>query len=167
MVFKAISHPILLIFIILTGIIIQATNTFTNYFTFHFKTGKFNHQLLAGYDYIGSKVDLDQKYYEDKDNFGEGSGIVGTFSLKNPKYIARPTNKYDLSDYESQASDVEASVYHTQGIYVQEQISINKWKLLIGLRQEMYQAGDDDDKPIAQMRMKQMFFFREWDWFMN
>ena len=120
------------------------TNTFTNYFTFHFKTGKFSHQVLAGYDYIISKVDLNQKYYEDKDEFGEGSGIVGTFSLKNPKYFARPTNKYNQSDYESQASDVEASVYHTQGIYLQEQISINKWKLLIGLRQEMYEAGDDD-----------------------
>ncbi|MEO8764784.1 MAG: TonB-dependent receptor, partial [Ginsengibacter sp.] len=122
-----------------------STNTFTNYFTFHFNTGKVTHQLLAGYDYIKSEVDLRQKYYEEKDEFGEGSGIAGTFSLKNPKYFTRPTNKYSLSVYGSQASDVEASVYHTQGIYLQEQISLNKFKFLIGLRQEIYEAGDDDD----------------------
>ncbi|MEO6288954.1 MAG: TonB-dependent receptor, partial [Ginsengibacter sp.] len=117
------------------------TNTFTNYFTFRFNTGKFSHQLLAGYDYIKSKVELDQEYYEDQNLFPQGSGIAETFSLKNPRYISRDLKKYTISGYESQASDVEPSVYHTQGIYLQEQISINKWKLLIGLREELYEAS--------------------------
>jgi iron complex outermembrane recepter protein len=121
------------------------THTFTDYFTFHFNTGKFSHQFLAGYDYITSDVSLDQTYYEQPDLFGTNSGIVGTFSLKNPKYMARPIDKYRVSNYNSDATAVDASVYHTQGIYIQEQISLNKWKLLIGLREEMYASGDDDD----------------------
>ena len=121
------------------------TNTLTNYFTFHFSTGKFSHSFLAGYDYISSNVELNQQYFELPGQFGTGSGIVGTFSLRNPKYIAAPVNKYELSDYDSEASDVDASLYQTQGMYIQEQVAYNKWKLLIGLREEMYRSGDDDD----------------------
>ena len=121
------------------------THTFTDYFTFHFNTGKFSHQFLSGYDFVISDVNLNQKYYEQADQYGTGSGIVETFSLKYPKYLARPINKYQSSDYNSDASNVEASIYHTQGIYIQEQISYNKWKVLIGLREEMYASGDDDD----------------------
>jgi iron complex outermembrane receptor protein len=121
------------------------THTFTDYFTFRFNTGKLSHQFLAGYDYITSDVNLNQTYYERPDLFGANSGIVGTFSLKNPRYTSRPVNQYQVSDYNSDATAVDGSVYHTQGIYIQEQISLNKWKLLIGLREEMYASGDDDD----------------------
>lgn len=121
------------------------TNTFTNYFTWRFSTGTISHQLLAGYDYISSKVDLDQNYFEDANAFVQGSGIVRTFSLKNPIYNPAPGGSYKLSDYESDATDVDASVYHTQGLYVQEQLEWKKWRLLFGLRQELYAAGDNDD----------------------
>ncbi len=121
------------------------THTFTDYFTFRFNTGKFSHQMLVGYDYITSSVNLNQQYYEQANQFGTGSGIVGTFSLKNPKNIARAVNQYQSSDFDSDATNVDGSVYHTQGIYIQEQISYNKWKLLLGLREAMYATGDDDD----------------------
>ncbi len=127
------------------------TNTFTNYFAFHFNTGKFNHQFLAGYDYIKSKVDLNQNYYEDADQFGAGSGIVATMSLRNPKYIKRQINTYNKSDYDSDASAVDATVYHTHGIYVQEQLSVDKWKLLIGAREEFYRGEGGDDSADTEM----------------
>ena len=99
--------------------------------------------MLAGYDYISSSVNLQQNYYEQPDLFGAGSCIAGTFSLKNPLYVTRPVNQYQLSTYQADATNVEASIYQTQGIYVQEQISLDKWKFLFGLRQDMYEAGDD------------------------
>jgi len=124
----------------------SSTNTLSNYFTFHFNTGKFSHQLLLGYDYVKSTVNLTQNYYELPDQFGSGSGIVGTFSLKNPVYSKQPVNTYQLSDYDADASDVDASIYHTQGGYLQEQIGLGKWKMLIGLRQEAYRAdGNQED----------------------
>ena len=121
------------------------THTFTDYFTFHFNTGKLNHQFLAGYDFVTSDVALNQKYYEQPDLFGVGSGIAARFSLKNPAYFTRPVSNYALSTYQADASNVDGSEYHTQGMYVQEQVSFNKLKLLIGLREEMYASGDDDD----------------------
>ncbi len=121
------------------------TNTITNYLTYQFNTGKASHQLLAGYDFIRSKVSLNQQYYELPDQFGIGSGIVGTFSLKNPKYFQRPINTYQSSDFDSDRTDVDGDIYHTQGIYVQDQISLNKWKLLFSLREEFYKGDDEDD----------------------
>ena len=121
------------------------TNTLTNYFTFHFSTGKISHQLLAGYDFIESDVNIAQNYFERPEPFGRGSGIVGTFSLRHPKYISADTKDYQRSSYNSSASNVDGDVYSTQGIYVQERLSFKKFKLLLGLRQELYTSGDDDD----------------------
>jgi iron complex outermembrane receptor protein len=121
------------------------TNTLTNYLTFQFNTGRLNHQFLVGYDYVNSNVNLNQNYYELPNQFGAGSGIVGTFSLSNPQYPVPPTSQYQLSSYDADASDVDASQYTTQGVYVQEQINWNKFKWLIGLREEYYNAGTESD----------------------
>ncbi len=120
------------------------TNTFTNYFTFHFNTGKLAHQLLAGFDYIKSSVELDQQYFENP-SFGIGAGIVGTFSLKNPLYQKRDIGTYKLSDYDSDATNVDATIYGTGGGYIQDQVSVNKWKILAGVREELYRSDEDED----------------------
>ncbi len=134
------------------------TNTFTNYLTFRFNTGKFIHQLLAGYDNITSQVELDQKYYENRNLFPDESGIAATFSLKNPTYISEPVNNYSVSDYESDATDVDATIYNTQGVYLQEQISINKWKFLLGVREEMYKANDDEQDSTEESDTRENVF---------
>ena len=121
------------------------TNTFTNYFTYKTNTGKINHELLLGYDFISSKTNLAQQYYELPDEFGAGSGVVGTFSLKHPLYASSKSNVYKLSTYDQDGSDVDAEAYTTQGIYLQDQVSIDKWKFLFSIREEFYSAGDDDD----------------------
>ncbi len=121
------------------------TNTFTDYFTFRFNTGKFRHQVVAGYDYITSGVNLGQQYYERPDLYGPGSGIVGGLSLKHPIYRQRSTDKYQASDYDSESSNVESTVYNTQGIYLQEQLSIGNWKLLLGAREDSYEAGGNEN----------------------
>ena len=121
------------------------TNTLTNYFTLHFATGKISHQLLAGYDFIESDVNVAQHYFERPEPFGAGSGIVGTLSLRHPKYVSADVKDYQLSSYNSSTSNVDGNVYSTQGIYVQERLSYKKFKLMLGLRQELYTSGDDDD----------------------
>jgi iron complex outermembrane recepter protein len=123
------------------------TNTFTNYFNFTFNTGKINHQLLAGYDYIKNKVDFTQWNGEDED-FGEETGIVGTFSLKNPVYFKRPVDEYEREEEEEEEEEeggFEAEQYYTHGIYIQEQLSIDKWKILASLRQEIFRSTGDDE----------------------
>jgi iron complex outermembrane recepter protein len=122
-----------------------STNTLTNYFTYLTNTGKINHKLLVGYDYINSSVNLNQQYWELPNQFGQGSGIVGTFSLLNPQYSQRSVNTYQPSDFNSDATDVNADEYSTQGVYMQDELSFNRWKILVSLREEFYQGGDDDD----------------------
>jgi iron complex outermembrane receptor protein len=118
------------------------TNTLTNYLTYKFNTGKLSGQILAGYDYIHTKVNLNQQYFELPDEFDDGSGIVGTFSLIHPKYVAPNVHDYELSDYDNDATAVDGTVYQTQGIYLQNQLNYKKWKLLFSLREELYRGGD-------------------------
>lgn len=132
------------------------TNTISNYFSYKFNTGKLNHQLVAGYDYIQSKINLDQNYFELPDQFGEGIGIVGTFSLRNPVYFKRPVNSYKFSDYNSDATGVNGDVYHTQGVYLQDEISLNRWKLLVGLGKSFIKAR------AMTMILTSGFFFPVW-----
>lgn len=121
------------------------TNTISNYFSYKFNTGKAANELVFGYDFIRSTVNLNQQYYELPGQFGAGSGIVGTFSLSHPQYPKRPVSTYKVSDYGADATDVDDNIYHTQGVYVQDQISLNKWKLLFSLREEFYKGNDVGD----------------------
>lgn len=127
------------------------TNTLSNYMSYKFITGRLNHQMVAGYDYIQSKVNLGQNNYELSNQFGLGSGVVGTFNLRKPTYFRRPVKTYHLSDAEAEETEVDANVYHTQGVYIQDQISLNRWKLLVGIREEFYKGkGEDKDDEIDQ-----------------
>src|SRR6185437_2885443 len=105
-----------------------------------------HHQMVAGFDYIQSKINLDQNYFELPGQFGEGSGIVGTFSLKNPVYFKRPINSYKVSDYDSDATEVDGDMYHTQWVYLQDELILNRWKLLVGLSEEFYKGQADEDE---------------------
>lgn len=125
------------------------THSITNYFTFHFNTGKFSHQLLAGYDFVRSSVSINQQYFEDSVQFGVDNGIVGTFSLKNPKYFSRSVNNNQVSDYDSDATNVDGTIYYTHGIYTQEQVSLNRFKFLVGLREVVYVRNGPADTAAA------------------
>ncbi len=121
------------------------TNTFSNYFTYQFKTGAARQELTAGYDFIKSTVNLNQQYYELPNQFGVGSGTVGTFSLTHPQYVIPPVSSYQPSTYDADGTDVDDNIYHTQGGYIQDQISLNKWKFLLSLREEFYKGDDVGD----------------------
>ena len=120
------------------------TNTLTSYFTYLAKTGQISHKLLLGYDYVKSKVDLNQQYFENPDEFGIGSGIVGTFGLVNPQYNQLSPSTYQPSDFDNDATDVDADTYHTQGVYLQDELSYKRWKVLVSLREEFYKGGNED-----------------------
>ncbi|MCW3117941.1 MAG: Ferrichrome-iron receptor [Chitinophagaceae bacterium] len=123
-----------------------ATLTLNNYVTFKFNTGKISHQLLTGYDFVSSTVDMNNFNGELPSLYGQGSGIVGTFSLLHPVYAMRPLNTYKQSD--SPGFDPAAEEYSTHGIYIQEQAGFGKWQLLLGLRNEYY-MGDEEDSASA------------------
>ena len=120
------------------------TNTISSYFTYKCNTKNISHVWVFGYDFIRSKVDLHQQYYEQPGQFGASSGIVGTFSLSHPQYIQRPVNTYQKSDFDQDLTDVDGNIYHTNGLYAQDFLSYKKWNLLFSIRQEFYK-GDTKD----------------------
>jgi len=120
------------------------TSTLTDYFTYKLKTGKVNHLFLAGFDFIKSTVGLNQQY-DELPQFGAGKGIVGTFSLSNPQYFQRPVSTYQVSTFENDESDVDDNIYHTEGIYLQDQAAFGKWIVLGSLREEHYLADDGSE----------------------
>lgn len=125
------------------------TNTISNNLNFKFQTGKIIHQLIMGYDYIRSKVNLHQQNYEFANLFGQGSGIAGTFSLKNPVYFISAAGDLQPSDFNSNETEIDGNVYHTQGLYFQDHISIKKWQILLGLREEFYK-GEISDSSLKE-----------------
>ncbi|NWJ51069.1 MAG: TonB-dependent receptor [Bacteroidetes bacterium] len=120
-----------------------STVTFTNYFNFKFNTGRFKHQLLVGYDYIGTEMSQSQ-WQGELSGFGAGMGIVGTFSLLHPHYLSRAVNSYKHLDAMNEEDEAEGE-YATNGVYIQEQLTFNKWQLIASLRGEFYESGEDDD----------------------
>lgn len=124
------------------------TTTFTvsNFVNIGFTTGQFKHQLIAGYDFINSSVSLNAQRYEQPGIYGEGSGIVGTFSLLRPQYLQRQVKAYTPADTDDGG---DADEYTTQGAYAQELLTYKKWQLLAGLRTEFYQAGDNEGNDTA------------------
>ena len=122
------------------------TNTFTNYLTFKFNTGKLQHLFLAGYDFISTDLTGSQWNGELPDLFGEGKGIVGTFSLRHPQYFVRPVNSYKhATGIADTGDDDDEGAFQTHGFYAQEQLRWNKWQLQAALRAEFYKAGDEED----------------------
>jgi iron complex outermembrane receptor protein len=120
-----------------------STITFTNYFDFKFNTGRFKHQLLVGYDYIGTDMSTTQ-WIGELSGFGEDKGIVGTFSLLRPKYLSRAVNTYQHQEVAEDSEDEADGEYSTHGVYVQEQLSFDKWQLIASLRGEFYLSGEDE-----------------------
>ncbi|HVW98182.1 MAG TPA: TonB-dependent receptor [Mucilaginibacter sp.] len=137
-----------------------ATNTLSSYLTYKLKKGGIENLLTAGYDYIRSRIDLTQQYYEQPDIYGEDSGIVGTLSLKNPAYLQRPVSTYKLSVFDSDDADVDAAIYHTQGVYLQDQLSIRKWTVSASLRAELYRGSDGITENVFLPRIGLLYAIR-------
>jgi iron complex outermembrane receptor protein len=121
-----------------------STITFTNYLNFKFNTGRFKHQLLVGYDYIGTDMSTTQ-WQGQLSRFGEDMNIVGTFSLLHPQYLSRPVNTYKHVAVADNGDDDADGEYATNGVYIQEQLAFDQWQLIASLRGEFYQLGDDND----------------------
>jgi iron complex outermembrane receptor protein len=110
------------------------TDNLTTYFIGKFETGKINHQVLLGYDYINYRFQsIEQKAR------GAADGLEN-FSLNNPKHYKRPIHNYLLKP----SAYNNLNYYYTQGAYIQEQLQWGKFQALLALRQEYYTVPSKD-----------------------
>ena len=116
------------------------TNTFSNYFSFHFKNGAFKSQLLLGYDYINNTLNSNN-WQGSLSTFGTAEPVVGSFSLIHPEYLTRAVNSYDHV-IDSAGNDIANGIYTTHGVYIQEYLTYHKLQLMMGLRAEFFSSGN-------------------------
>lgn len=140
----------------------QYSDSFTAYLNGDFETGGLKHQVVAGYDYNNSLIPLgssqqDATGYRLKDGTVTAKYVVKDsakyemYSYKG-KMIPRPNvpsfdlsaNTHSLQDingyvYSANNTDVVVPFYSQQhSMYVQDQISIQRLKVLLGLRYDIY-----------------------------
>ena len=149
-------------------------DNFNNYFNFDFETGVLSHKLLVGYDYFQQVLEpggsqLQARGYLNADR-------TGTINLFNPDSAAAyaldddgnpipnvphfdltdPTaNRLrDMSNYIFQTNLFPQSKLRSHGIYIQDEITLGKLKMLLGLRQDYFQDElnykTDDEETVRQ-----------------
>jgi iron complex outermembrane receptor protein len=130
------------------------------YFNFDFATGKANHQLLVGYD-LNSWEKLKGGGQNAARGFLLNNGTVASsfvkanvanyqlinvggkilprpnvnyFDLANPQYTIRNINDYNMNSRIA----VPSALTTNNAIYIQEQLRLNKFTVLLSLRQEWF-----------------------------
>ncbi|MGB3626474.1 MAG: TonB-dependent siderophore receptor, partial [Henriciella sp.] len=115
-----------------------------------FTTGALEHDLLAGVQYQDVETDSNTSYC-----FAGGAspGGCGTFSsfdyvldLKNPVYTGAP----DQSVFDAIYNDAPTQSVQDTGIYVSDQVSVDKWRFTLGVRADNVEneaggVSQDDD----------------------
>lgn len=139
----------------------KVTDNISNYFVFNTETGNLKHKLLLGFDYAqsvrpigGSQIWTGSTDYLKTDGTvgsfdpanisefqvdGDGNPVpnIPHFDLVNPSYtLAYP------SDYVLGRNSYSATKYYTTGAYLQDQITINKLQVLLGVRFNNYYDYD-------------------------
>jgi iron complex outermembrane recepter protein len=139
------------------------------YFNFDFATGKAKHQLLVGYDLnsweklkgggqnaargfllnngtvAGSFVRANAANYQ---TINVGGNIlpkpnVNYFDLANPQYTVRNINDYVMNS----RTAVPSALTTNNAIYIQEQLQLKKFTVLLSLRQEWFKDITNYEAP--------------------
>jgi iron complex outermembrane receptor protein len=145
--------------------VFQRKRTFVNdnlstFFTINLATGPLDHKIIVGYDYLQQELPLGGALFEAAGfRNATNTGTIATFNpAQRSRYLldaqGRPvpnvpsfdltaTNPYTFGDvsryfFAAGTNAVSPTFYYAHGIYVQDQISFDKLKLLVALRQDWY-----------------------------
>ncbi|WP_034256941.1 TonB-dependent receptor [Adhaeribacter aquaticus] len=129
----------------------EYTDNISTYFSLNGKTGSLSHKIVAGLDYVKFDTDKNSTMLEARQQNSNGKAIPLTFDLKNPVYEIKNTSNYIRRPTPAFFIDYINAVYHTSGLYVQDQVDVTtRLGLLLGLRYEMFRDernyGDGEEK---------------------
>ena len=120
------------------------TENITQYFQYLYTKGNTSHQLTGGFDFIKTKAEPEQLYFDNPLSYAIDGGIVGGFNIINPNYASRSTETYIKSGFYTDVAKIEPAVFLTKGIYLQDHIKWNKLSVVLGMRQEFYESEDEN-----------------------
>ncbi|WP_226335277.1 TonB-dependent receptor [Echinicola marina] len=151
-----------------------SNNNFNNYFNYNFNTGSVSHKMLLGYDYFQQVLHPGGSQIQARGYLlADGSGATNSYNPANKDQYALDADgnpipvvpHFDLTDpFANQIRDISKYLYSTNifaqsqlysnGIYIQEQATIGKLQVLLGLRQEYYtdvlNYKSEDEEKVTQ-----------------
>ncbi|MBF8964955.1 TonB-dependent siderophore receptor [Pontibacter sp. FD36] len=122
----------------------EYTDNLSAYFSLTRNTGSINHKIVLGADYVKFDTDRNSTMFEARQQLVNGAAIPLTFDLKNPVYEVKNSSNYIRRPLPQFFIDYLNNVFHTTGLYVQDQVELtDRLGLLVGLRYEMFRDRRD------------------------
>jgi iron complex outermembrane receptor protein len=125
----------------------EYTKNLSGYFVLNRNTGSVTHKVVVGADYIRFNTDKESVMFEARNRIA--TTVTGTtitqrvtplqFDLNKPSYEIRDPSTYIRRSTPAFFTDYINSIYHTTGLYVQDQIEVTpRLGLLLGARYELF-----------------------------
>jgi iron complex outermembrane receptor protein len=125
----------------------EYTKNLSGYFVLNRNTGSVAHKVVVGADYIRFNTDKESVMFESRNRIA--TTVTGTtitqrvvplqFDLNKPTYEIRDPSTYIRRPTPAFFTDYINSIYHTTGLYVQDQIEVTpRLGLLLGARYELF-----------------------------
>ncbi|MFD3003481.1 TonB-dependent siderophore receptor [Pontibacter toksunensis] len=122
----------------------EYTDNLSAYFSLAQHTGRISHKIALGADYVKFDTDKNSTMFEARQQLINGEAVPLTFDLKNPVYELKNASSYIRRPVPQFFIDYNNNVYHTTGLYVQDQMEVTeRLGLLLGLRYEMFRDERD------------------------
>lgn len=143
----------------------EYTKNLSTYFVLNRNTGSVTHKVVVGADYIRFNTDKESAMFEARNRIA--TTVTGTtitqrvvplqFDLNSPSYEIRDPSTYVRRATPAFFIDYLNSIYHTTGIYVQDQIEVTpRLGLLLGARYELF--ADERDYGDGSINIPQSKF---------
>ncbi|TGE04544.1 TonB-dependent receptor [Hymenobacter fodinae] len=117
----------------------EYTKNLSGYFSLSRNTGSLAHKVVVGADYIRFNTDKQSTMFEARQKLVNGVATPLTFDLKSPLYEIQDPTKYVRRPLPQFFVDYINSVYHTVGLYAQDQVDVtSRLGLLLSLRYELF-----------------------------
>ncbi|MFD1873090.1 TonB-dependent siderophore receptor [Hymenobacter bucti] len=138
----------------------EYTKNLSAYFVLSRSTGALAHKVVVGADYIRFNTDKESAMFEARQRVATtvaGSTITQRvvplqFDLNQPTYEIRDPSTYIRRPTPQFFTDYLNSIYHTTGIYVQDQIEVTpRLGLLLGARYELFADERDYGDGLANI----------------
>ncbi|MDF7815826.1 TonB-dependent receptor [Hymenobacter sp. YC55] len=135
----------------------EYTKNLAAYFVLNQSTGSVAHKVVAGVDYIRYNTDPQSTMFEARQKQVNGITSPLTFDLKSPLYEIQDPTKYIRRPLPQFFIDYINSVYHTTGLYVQDQVDVTeRLGLLLGVRYELFADERDYGDGSKNIRQRQL-----------
>ena len=135
----------------------EYTKNLSTYFSLSCSTGSVAHKVVLGADYIRFNTDKQSTMFEARQKSINGVTTPLTFDLKSPLYEIQDPTKYIRRPLPQFFVDYINSVYHTVGLYAQDQIEVTpRLGVLLGVRYELFadeRDYGDGSSTIAQRKL--------------